>query len=563
MPFTLGMDYGTNSVRAIVVDCADGREIGSCSIEYPSGRRGVLLEAHNPHLARQHPGDYLFGLEHSVRGALEQASQDPQFSAPQVIGIGVDTTGSSPLPVDEQNTPLGVHEKWQRNLAAQCWLWKDHTSYDEAVRITQLAAKHRPNFIAKCGNMYSSEWFWSKIWRCLKSDPAAFSAAYSWVELADYIPSVLSGVQDPRAIKRGICAAGHKALYCDEWDGLPDKEFLSLLDPQLADLRDRLYETAWDANTPAGYLCSEWANKLGLPAGIPVAIGEFDVHYGAIASGVEEGVLVKAIGTSTCDCCVVSAEKKVADIPGICGIVKGAILPGYYGIEAGQSAVGDIFNWWIDVVCEGDASLHANLSKEASKQTPGQSGLLALDWNNGNRTILVDTRLSGLIIGQTLHTTRAEIYRSLIEATAFGARVIIERIREFGVPVDRVVCCGGIAEKNPLLMQIYADVTGCTMNIAGSSQACALGSAISAAVIAGSDKGGYADFKSAQKAMATLSPVSYAPNPNNQKVYDRLYTLYLKLHDSFGGVRKDVDLSGVMKDLIKIREEQTFSNQTA
>ena len=557
MAFTLGIDYGTNSVRAIIVDCSNGREIGSCVVDYPTGEHGILLDPRDHNLARQHPGDYLFGLENSVRSALKRASADSGFSAGKVIGIGVDTTGSSPLPVDEHNVPLGLYEKWKNNLAAQCWLWKDHTSYGEAARITETAAKHRPHYIAKCGNIYSSEWWWSKIWHCLNVAPEVWDAAFSWVELADYIPSVLAGVNDPRAIRRGVCAAGHKALYSDDWGGLPDKEFLSLLDPKLAEFRDRLYDKAYDATTAAGSICAEWAQKLGLPDGIPVAIGEFDVHYGAIGSGVDEGVFVKAIGTSTCDCCVVHADKAIADIPGICGIVKGAILPGYYGIEAGQSAVGDLFKWWVQGVCEGPAGLHAELTKEVTEQRPGQSGLLALDWNNGNRTILVDPRLSGLIMGQTLHTTRAEIYRALIEATAFGARAIIERIREYGVPIDRVVCCGGIAEKNPLLMQIYADVTGCTMYIVSSSQACALGSAISAAVLAGPEKGGYADFHSAQAAMTSLKPVSYSPKPEHQSIYNRLYALYRQLHDAFGGINKCADLSGVMKDLIQIKEEQT------
>jgi L-ribulokinase len=557
MTFTLGIDYGTNSVRALLVDVSNGRELATSVVDYPSGKQGILLDIRDANLARQHPGDYLFGLEHSVRGALEQASKDPAFSADQVIGIGVDTTGSSPLPVDERNVPLSLHEKWKDKLAAQCWLWKDHTSYAEAARITELAAKHRPHYIAKVGNTYSSEWFWSKIWHCLNVAPEVFDAAYSWTELADYVPAVLAGVTDPREIKRGVCPAGHKALYSEEWGGLPDKEFLARLDPKLAGLRDRLYDQAYDANTPAGTLCAEWAQRLGLPAGIPIAIGEFDVHYGAIGSGVDEGIFVKAIGTSTCDCCVVHADKPVADIPGICGIVKGSILPGYYGIEAGQSAVGDLFKWWVEVVCRGEGELHAELSREAAGHKPGQSGLLALDWNNGNRTILVDPRLGGLIMGQTLHTTRAEIYRALIEATAFGARAIIERIREYGVPIERVVCCGGIAEKNPTLMQIYADITGCTMEIATSSQACALGSAIAAAVLAGSAKGGYPDFHSAEQAMTSLKPATYRPDAENQTVYDQLYVLYRRLHDAFGGLNRSADLSGVMKDLIRIKEAQT------
>lgn len=547
--FTIGVDYGTNSVRALVVRTSDGAELGTAVVNYPSGTQGVLLDRRDHNLARQNPADYLFGLEKSVKLALAQARRRGGFSADQVVGIGVDTTGSSPMPVDAKNVPLALSKKFQKNLNAQCWLWKDHTGWREAAKITELAAKHRPHFIAKCGDTYSSEWWWSKIWHCLNVDPKAFAAAFSWVELADWVPSVLAGVSDPREIQRGVCMAGHKALYADEWGGLPDKEFLAMLDPKLADLRDRLYERAHDASATAGALCPEWSKKLALPAGIPIAIGEMDVHYGAIGSSVAEGTLVKVIGTSTCDCGVVSAKKTVPDIPGICGIVKGAILPGFYGIEAGQSAVGDIFKWWVEGVLK-DPKLHSALTAEASKLKPGASGLLALDWNNGNRTILVDQRLTGLLVGQTLYTTQAEIYRALIEATAFGARAIIERIREYGVPVDRVVCAGGIAEKNPLLMQIYADVTGCTMKVAGSSQACALGSAVSAAVVAGA----HPDFPAAQKAMTSLKKVAYKPRAANQKVYDRIYALYRQLHDSLGGLKKDADLSRVMKDLLAIKE---------
>jgi L-ribulokinase len=551
--YTLGIDYGTNSVRALIVRCADGAEIASSVVEYPSGKQGILLDPKDHHLARQHPADYLFGLEKSVTAAVAAAKKSKGFSAAKIVGIGVDTTGSSPIPVDAKNVPLASSGKWKKNLAAQCWLWKDHTSWREAARITELAAQHRPQFIAKCGNTYSSEWFWSKIWHCLAVAPDVFAAAYSWVELADWVPAVLAGVSDPVQIKRGVCMAGHKALYAEDWGGLPDKEFLALLDPKLADLRDRLYEKAYDATTAAGTLCETWAAKLGLEAGIPIAIGEMDVHYGAIGCGVTEGTLVKIIGTSTCDCGVVSAEKQVPDIPGICGIVKGAILPGYFGIEAGQSAVGDIFKWWVEGVCAGDAAMHARFTKEASKLKPGQSGLLALDWNNGNRTILVDPMLSGLLLGQTLHTTPAEIYRALIEATAFGARAIIERIKEYGVPVKRVVCAGGIAEKNPMLMQIYADVLGCTMQLSGSSQACALGSAVSAAVLAGPKAGGHKSFKAAQKAMTSVKDTEYKPIKANQAVYDRLYALYRQIHDSFGGRNASADLGRVMKDLLEIK----------
>ena len=550
--FTLGVDFGTNSVRALIVRCSDGAEYGSRVADYPSGAQGVLLDRKDGLLARQRPADYLFGLAESITGALAEAGRKPDFDRSKVVGVGVDSTGSSPIPVDEKNRPLALSPKWKDDLDAQCWLWKDHTGWREAARITELSAKLRPHYIAKCGGVYSSEWFWAKLWHCLNVAPETFRAAFSWVELADWIPSVLAGVTDPRLIKRGVCAAGHKALYSDDWGGLPDKEFLMALDPRLAELRDRLYETAYDASEPAGSLCSDWATKLGLRPGIPIAIGEFDVHYGAIGCGVREGTLIKVIGTSTCDCAVVSAEKPVADIPGICGIVKGAILPGFFGVEAGQSAVGDIFKWWVEGVLGGDAALHAELTAEAAKQRPGQAGLLALDWNNGNRTILVDQRLTGLILGQDLYTTRADIYRALIEATAFGARAIIERLQQYGVRTDQVVCTGGIAEKNPLLMQIYADVTGCVMQVAGSSQTCALGSAIAAAVLAGA----HPDFASAEAAMTSLKPESFEPIAEHRTVYDQLYALYRELHDSFGGLTKSADLSGTMKSLLDIKYAQ-------
>ncbi len=553
MPFAIGLDYGTNSARALVVDCSDGREIGTAVVDYPSGHQGILLDPADHHLARQNPQDYVFALEKATLEALAVAKRnEPSFSADQVVGIGMDGTGSSPIPVDATNVPLATQEQFNHNPNAQCWLWKDHTSIPEATAITETARRLRPQYLAKIGGTYSSEWFWAKVWHCLKVDAEVFDAAYSWVELADFIPAVLAGVTDPKAIMRGVCMAGHKAIYAKDWGGLPDKEFLSALDPKLAPLRDRLYDEAHDASATAGHLCLEWAAKLGLPAGIPIAIGEMDVHYGAIGCGVDEGTLVKVIGTSTCDCAVVSAEKTVADIPGICGIVKGAILPGYFGVEAGQSAVGDIFKWFVEVVL-GDASLHGRLTDEAAALKPGQSGLLALDWNNGNRTILVDQSLTGLLLGQTLYTTKAEIYRALIEGTAFGARAIVDRIREYGVPVERIVCSGGIAEKNALLMQIYADVTGCEMRVSRSSQSCALGSAIGAAVIAGA----HPDFKTAQAAMTGLKEVTYKPIPANQAIYQQLHSLYRELHDAFGGVTKSADLGHVMKDLLALKAQQS------
>ena len=556
--YTIGIDYGTNSVRAVVVDVGDGRVLGPSVFDYPSGDHGVLLHPKDPHLARQNPADYLAGLRASVTGAIGDASRDQGFSPDRVIGLGVDTTGSTPLPIDASAQPLALDPRWADNLAAHAWLWKDHTSAGEAARITEIARAHAAEYLAPIGGTYSSEWWWSKIWHCLNVAPDVFDAAVSWVELADFIPAVLAGVKDPRAIVRCVCAAGHKAMYSEAWGGLPSKVFLARLDPRLADLRDRLYDAAYPPGRPAGALSPEWARALGLRPGIAIAMGGFDAHYGAVGSGIQTGTLVKIIGTSTCDCVVAPTSERLADIPGICGIVEGSIMPAFFGIEAGQSAVGDILNWWVDRVCGGGDAMHARLSSESAVLAPGESGLLALDWNNGNRTILVDTRLTGLLLGQTLHTTRAEIYRALIEATAFGARAIIERIREYGVPIERVVCCGGIAEKNDLFMQIYADVIGQPMLIAGSPQTPALGAAISAAVTAGAAGGGYDKWTDAQARMTTVKEKRFTPDPTAHVVYSELYRLYRELHDVFGGVSgAHADLGTIMKRLLAIKERAT------
>jgi L-ribulokinase len=564
--YSIGVDFGTNSCRAIVVSCADGTIVGTGVSEYHSGDHGVLTHPSDPHLARQNPADYIGSLGQAMSAALAQAAATPDFSRDRVIGIGTDTTGSTPLPIDAKARPLAIDPAWEGHLAAQAWLWKDHTAAEEARAITTLAQMHAPQYLAPIGGTYSSEWWWSKIWKCLKVAPDVFDAAASWVELADFVPAVLAGTDNPKDIVRCVCAAGHKAMYSDEWGGLPSKEFLARLDPKLAELRDRLYDRAFAPGTPAGNLCREWAQALGLREGIVIAMGGFDAHYGAVGAGIDVGTLVKIIGTSTCDCAIAWAGEPggsppahgtgVKAIPGICGIVNGSIMPGYYGIEAGQSAVGDILNWWVNVVREPGAgsreresdALHAELSSEAGTIKPGASGLLALDWNNGNRTVLVDPRLTGLIVGQTLHTTRAEIYRALIEATACGARTIIERIREHGVPIDRVVCCGGIAGKNELFLQIYADVIGQPMLVAGSSQAPALGAAIAAAVTAGE----HASFPAAQKAMTPVTDRQFLPDPNAHAVYNELHEIYRELHDEFGGVA-NTDLGSVMKRLLAIR----------
>ena len=559
--YALGLDYGTNSCRSLIVDISDGREVAAGVFPYPSGEQGVLADPSDPNAARQDPGDYIAGLS-SVRDAIRMARDaDGDFDPARVVGIGVDTTGSTPIPVDRKGTPLGLLPEFRGRLDAMAWLWKDHTSHAEAAQITETARRLRPQYLARCGGAYSSEWFWSKLLHCRTVAPDVFKAAYSFVEHCDYMPALLAGDTNPDTLIRSVCAAGHKAMYCEQWGGLPDAEFLGAIHPDLADMRGRLYSKAWPADRLAGRLSREWAEKLGLPPGIAVAAGAFDAHMGAAGAGIKPGTLVKILGTSTCDMMVWPNNRPLADIPGVCGIVDGSILPGFFGIEAGQSAVGDIFLWFVNHLVPGEYGRKrdrrfAALARAASRQKPGEHGLVALDWNNGNRTILVDSRLGGLLIGQTLHTAAHEVYRALIEATAFGALTIIKRIEEYGVAVKEIVNCGGLASKNPLLMQIYADVTGRPMKISRSGQTCALGAALFGAVAAGKEAGGFATVAEAQKAMCGVRNKVFKPVPENVAVYAELYELYRRLHDSFGTAGNAAPLGDVMKRLIALRERQ-------
>jgi len=557
--YSLGLDFGTNSVRALLVDVRTGRELATAIYNYESGQAGIILDPKNPNLARQNPADYLKGIEVSVGQTLAKAKRaDKRFDPSQVIGVGIDTTGSTPIPVDKDGRPLCFDKEFKKNPNAMAWLWKDHTGFAEAAEITKFAAEEHPEYLAKCGGTYSSEWFFSKILHCLHADPKVFDAAWSWVECCDYIPAVLTGETRPDKILRGRCAAGHKAMFNEKWGGLPSKEFLSKLHPKLGALRDRLYDKTYTSDVAAGKLALTWAKKLGLPADIPVAVGAFDAHLGAVGSGVFPGTFVKIVGTSTCDICVWPNDQPLADIPGLCGIVDGSVLPAYFGLEAGQSAVGDIFNWFIEYLQPGGPvkGSHEALTKKAAKLGPGQSGLLALDWNNGNRTILVDQRLTGLLIGQTLHTRSEEIYRALVEATAFGALTIIKRFEEYGIKIDEVIACGGIAEKNPLIMQIYADVIGKEMKIARSAETCALGAAVAGAVVAGKEAGGYDKFSDAQAAMCGVKAKTFKPDLENHRIYVELYRLYRQLHDAFGTKEWSGSLYNVMKDLLAVRDRQ-------
>lgn len=553
--YSIGVDFGTNSVRALVVDVADGSELASHVYAYPSGEQGILLAPADPNLARQNPADYIEGFVQSIRGAVKAAKKLPGFAPDRVVGIGIDATGSTPLPIDREGRPLAMHPQFASDLAAHAWLWKDHTSHAEAAEITDRARRSGTGYLAKCGGTYSSEWFWSKILHCKRTSPKAFRAAFAWVEQSDFVPAFVTGNNRPESMPRCICAAGHKAMYHEAWGGLPSEEFLASIDPDLAAIRQRFSAPALPADRKAGGLVAELAKKVGLPAGTPVAVGTIDAHAGAVGAGIKPGTLVKIIGTSTCDMMVVPMDQELADVPGLCGIVPGSIVPGMYGLEAGQSAVGDIFNWFVgrltpaQYTSQGDP--HANLTRAAEQLRPGESGLLALDWNNGNRTVLVDPLLSGLLVGQTLHTTAPEIYRALIEATAFGALTIIRRLEEYGIAVKDVVNCGGIAEKNPFVMQIYADVCNRPMKISRSAQTCALGSAIFGAVVGGA----YKSTEQAQRRMTGVRDTVYRPRKAAAEVYARLYELYRRLHDAFGVIGSEQSVYRVMKELIAIRNQ--------
>ncbi|MEJ2246209.1 MAG: ribulokinase [Acidobacteriota bacterium] len=558
-PYVIGLDFGTNSCRSLLVDISTGKEMADHVFAYPSGTDGVILDPSEPNQARQNPADYVLGIEATIKDVIRKGKTvDQAFGPETIIGIGVDTTGSSPMPVDANGQALCFQERFRNNPAAMVWLWKDHTGYKEAAQITQLASDIRPQYLSRIGGTYSSEWWWSKILHCRNVAPDVYDAAESWIEICDWIPAVLTGNPAPLNVKRSVCAAGHKALFNPAWNGLPDSEFLDTLSPGLGSLREKLYQTAYSAEHRAGTLSAEWAEKLGLSPSVAIAVGAFDAHMGAVGAGISPETLVKIIGTSTCDIMIHPRDEPLQDIPGVCGIVDGSVMEGYYGIEAGQSGVGDIFLWFVNTLVPekyGRTSEERfdSLENAAAVLKPGESGLLALDWNNGNRTILVDVRLSGLLLGQTLHTQPHEIYRALLEATGFGALAIIDRIEEYGVSVKEVINCGGLASKNSLMMQIYADITGRPMKISRSAQTPALGAAVFAAVAAGTENGGYNSVVSAQRKMVGIDK-TFSPADVNHRTYKRLYELYRQMHDAFGTQQWSGRMFNVMKDLLDIRD---------
>ncbi|MFH1567390.1 MAG: ribulokinase [Gemmatimonadota bacterium] len=541
--FVLGLDYGTDSVRAVLVDAANGEEVCTDVCEYPRWSAGKYCDA-AANQFRQHPLDYLDSLKEVVAGCLRAA---PTGAGAQVIGLSLDTTGSTPVAVDRQGVALALEPAFADNPNAMFVLWKDHTAVREADRINQVARSWGgEDYTRYEGGIYSSEWFWSKILHVLKADAAVRQAAWSWVEHCDWLPAVLVGDTDPARLKRGRCAAGHKAMWHGSWGGLPPEEFLTAVDPLLAGLRQRLFTDTFTADTAAGRLAPAWAADLGLPAGIPVGVGAFDCHMGAVGARIKPGDLTKVMGTSTCDIAVASYEDMEDKlIRGICGQVDGSVLPGLVGLEAGQSAFGDLYAWFRQLInwpvrhllaatgripAEARAALAdevedrtlAELERAARGIPAGQSGVTAVDWINGRRTPDADQNLKLAMTGLSMGTDAPRLYRALVEATAFGARRIVERFEDEGVAIDNIVAIGGIAKKSPFVMQVCADVLNRPIQVAASDQCCALGAAIFAATIAGA----YPSVAAAQAALGSGLAATYAPDPGAAAAYDLLYARY-------------------------------------
>jgi L-ribulokinase len=543
MTYTIGIDYGTDSVRALVVDTRTGMEMGTEVFHYPRWKAGKYCDPARNQF-RQHPLDYLEGLEQAIVGALRKC---PPGVAENVVGISVDTTGSTPVAVDRHGTPLALTPGFEENPNAMFVLWKDHTAVKEADEINHLARSWGGEDYTKYeGGIYSSEWFWAKVLHVLREDEQVRDHAWSWVEHCDWIPGILVGETDPLRLKRSRCAAGHKAMWHEQFEGLPSEEFLVQLDPLLAGLRDRLFEDTYACDISVGTLSGEWAGRLGLSTDVKVGAGAFDAHLGALGAEIRPYHLSKVMGTSTCDMLIAPMEE-FGDklVGGICGQVDGSIVPGMVGLEAGQSAFGDIYAWFSEVLMwpvkevlgklEGldpatreqlkkasEDRMIVELSEAAEKIDPGTSTVLALDWMNGRRTPDANQNLKGAVMGLTLGTDAPAIFRALIESTAYGARSIVERFVEEGVRIDGVIALGGVAKKSPLVMQIVADVLNKPIKVASSDQAVALGSAMAAAVVAGV----HASVGKAQEAMGGGFETEYHPDPSRVPVYNRLYEQY-------------------------------------
>ncbi len=544
----IGIDFGTDSIRAIIVDAATGEEVGNEVHYYTRWTDGQYCDPLNNQF-RQHPLDYIEGLEKSVRGALANA---PAGTAEKVRGISVDTTGSTPCAVDKDGTPLSLTPGFEENPDAMFILWKDHTAVKEAAEINDLAKNWGGEDYTKFeGGVYSSEWFWSKILHTLRKDKKVRKAAFSWLEHCDWIPGLITGHTNPLTMKRSRTAAGHKAMWHASWNGLPSEEFLVKLDPLLAGLRDRLYTETYTGDVPVGNLTPEWGERLGLTTDVVVGVGSFDAHFGAVGAEIEPHMLVKVMGTSTCDMITTEMPKEGEHlVKGICGQVDGSIIPNLLGLEAGQSAFGDIYAWFKQLLMwpvermlgnndildaatkqnlieEISNNMIAELSKEAEKLPIDEKGIVAVDWMNGRRTPDANQALKGAITRLSLGSDAPRIFRALVEATAFGAKKIADRFIEEGVAINGVIAVGGIPKKAPFIMQVSADVLNMPIKVVASEQACALGSAMAAATASGI----YATMEEAQKNMGSGFEMVYKPNPENAKKYQKIYEKYAKICD--------------------------------
>jgi L-ribulokinase len=544
--YVIGIDFGTDSVRALVVDAANGAEIAESVFNYPRWAKGLYCIP-DKNQFRQHPLDYIEGLEACVTNALAQVPADVPV---KVKGISVDTTGSTPVAVNKNGTPLALTPGFEENPNAMFVLWKDHTAVKEADEINILAKNWGGEDYTKYeGSIYSSEWFWSKILHVLREDETVRKAAFSWVEHCDWIPALLIGETDPLTLKRSRTAAGHKAMWHASWNGLPPEEFLVKLDPLLAGLRDRLYEKTYTGDVRVGNLASEWAKKLGLNGEVSVGVGAFDAHFGAVGGQIEAGMMVKVMGTSTCDMITTDIPKDGEHlVKGICGQVDGSIIPNLLGMEAGQSAFGDIYAWFKQVIigptenllestdlidsdtkekllAEISDRLIPELSAQAEKLPIDEKGILALDWMNGRRTPDANQTLKGAITGLNLGSDAPRIFRALVEATAFGTKKIADRFIEEGVEIKGVIAMGGIPKKAPFVMQVTADVLNMPIKVVASEQACALGTAMAAATAAGL----YATIEESQEKMGSGFEQEFIPNAENAKKYKKIYQRYVNL----------------------------------
>lgn len=531
--YVIGIDFGSDSVRCLVVDTADGAEIASAVAVYPRWKERLYCDP-SRNRYRQHPLDYIESLELCVRKALDKCGKEV---ADKICGISFDTTASTPALTDEQGVPLALLLEYAENPDAMFVLWKDHTALAEADEINDLAKRWEVDYTRYSGGTYSCEWVWAKMLHCLRRDPALRAKACSWVEHCDWICALLTGNTRPRTIARSRCAAGHKAMWHEAWGGLPSFEFLAAVDPLLNVFRDSLYTRTLTGGECVGGLCSEWAGRLGLQPGIAVGVGGIDCHVGAVGAGIVPGTLVKVMGTSTCDI-LVGTYAEVGDkaVRGICGQVDGSVLPGYVGFEAGQAAFGDIYAWFrrimawpLNRIAQGDDSFEerilADLTAEAELLPLTPDDPVALDWHNGRRTPDADPRVRGALDGLTLATSAPAIFKALVEATAFGSRAINERMLEEGVPIDNIIAIGGIARKSSFVMRTMADVIGVPIRVLASDQACALGAAMFAAVAAGI----HPSVAQAQRAMCPGFSDEYSPDAERHAIYDYLYARYLKL----------------------------------